>query len=332
MIASPAGSRACSRTAAVRESSTTATRCWTIRSEATYSGPGIAPDWVPRGASQVVVHLRDRGAGGGDRDVILEGGLLGVEQDEAGRLAAVPGWLARPPAASTAALLDRLREGPHHVDEPAPSKHPVTGSLELVTIYRELSSATLFPGAREWRLRPMAEHERIAVGVAAAGQDFPVERILDLPDGTIVGVAHVSSGRRFVRLSAGTLGPLQPPADSVNGITVLGEVGKRTTAQRAADVPVLDGNLTAILARALDTGGSTNLPVTGESLEDVLPGWARIPAPSEQERREAREAEQSRRQYRRSRKAARQAELRARLPDPADPRSPPQSDTDDEPS
>lgn len=130
-----------------------------------YDGAGIAPDWVPKGTSQVLIHLLDRGVGGGDRDVILEGGLLGVAQDDSGRLALVPGWLARPSVVSTAVLVERLRSGAHQIEDADASVRPPTGSLEIVTLFRELRAATLFPGAGAWRLRPMSEHERIKVPV-----------------------------------------------------------------------------------------------------------------------------------------------------------------------
>jgi hypothetical protein len=284
-----------------------------------YDGPGMAPDWAPRGTSQVLVHLLDRGAGGGDKDVILEGGLLGIEQDAAGRLAAVPGWLARPPTVSTAALVERLRTGPHHVEPVAASKHPPTGSLEIVTLYRELGGATLFAGAGEWRLRPMSQHQRIRVPVVE-GTHFDVTRILDLPDRTTVAVAHIAGSRRFVLLRIDDLRPLS--AGEEQKILVEDPAGECQTTQHTTDVPVLEGTLTAILARALDTGGATDLPLSGQTLDDVVPHWVRIPPPSEAERRARREAETADRAERRRKKAARQAELRARLVERAPPSEP----------
>jgi hypothetical protein len=179
------------------------------RSGSFYDGPGISSDWAPRGTSQVLIDLRDGGAGCGDQDVILEGGLLGVEQDEGGRLAPVAGWIARPASASTAALLERLRAGPHQLEPARPGQRPPTGSVELVTLYRELHAATLFPAPGAWRLRPRSEHERIEVPVVP-GRSFEVERILDLPDGTTVCLAHGRKGLRWVRLQVEALGPPPP--------------------------------------------------------------------------------------------------------------------------
>jgi hypothetical protein len=248
-----------------------------------YDGPGITSDWVPRGMSQVLIHLRDGGAGCGDRDVILEGGLLGVEQDEAGRLSPVAGWLARPASASTAALLERLREGPHELEPPRPARRPPTGSVELVTLYRELHAATLFPGPGAWRLRPRSEHERIEVTMVPGRTFSDVERILDLPDGTTVCLAGVRGGGRCVRLRVDALGPLAPPAsaESIPGsgeaIDLVDAQGRRTTTQTAPEIAVLDGTLTEILAHALDTGGDTDLGARGETLQDIAPPWYRTP-------------------------------------------------------
>jgi len=244
--------------------------------------------------------------------------LLAVSQDESGRLAPVPGWLARPSELSTAVLVERIRAGAHQIDGADPSADPPTGSLEIVTVFRELRAATLFPGPGAWRLRPVSEHERIEVPVVP-GRTVTVERILDLPDATTVAVAHLRRGRHFVRLRESDLGPakVRDPEE----IIVLGS-GARPTAQTATDVPVLDGTLTSILARALDTGGATNLPFSGQTLDDLLDAWYRTPPPTKAELLAQREAQQAARKERRLEKAARQAELRARLADPAKPSKP----------
>jgi hypothetical protein len=140
----------------------------------------------------------------------------------------------------------------------------VSGSLELVTIYSELHAATLFPGAGEWRLRSLDELESVQVPIGASNTCH-VSRILDLPDGTFVAVLQLPRGWRFLRLRVGDLGPL------TKGEALLPE-GRRSTVQRAADVPVLEGSLTAILRRSLDTGGGTDLPVSGETLQDLVSG------------------------------------------------------------
>ena len=142
-----------------------------------------------------------------------------------------------------------------------------------------------------------------------------------MPDATTVAVAHVRGGRRFVRLRVSDLGPVEQP-EPRNGIVIERAVPERPTAQRAADISVLDGTLTSILARALDTGGATDLPLSGQTLYDLLDEWQRTPPPTEDELRAQREVEQAARKERRRKKAARQAELRARLVDPAKPSKP----------
>jgi hypothetical protein len=241
-----------------------------------------------------------------------------VEQDEVGRLAPVAGWLARPAAASTAALLGRLREGPHLLEPARAAQRPPTGSVELVTLYRELHAATLFPGAGAWRLRPRNEHERIEVRMVP-GRTFEVQRILDLPDGTTVCLAYVRGGRRWVRLQVDALGALTPPQSTVpipgsdEAIVVSDAVGHRTTSQTAPEIPALDGTLTEILTHALDTDGDTRLLALGETLQDIASSWHRTPPPTEAELAERRQAALAEREERRRQKRERQAELRARL-------------------
>jgi hypothetical protein len=119
--------------------------------------------------------------------------------------------------------------------------------------------------------------------------------------------------------------------DDVTGIVLNRGVPTRPTAQTATDVPVLDGTLTSILARALDTGGATDLPLSGQTLDDLLDHWYHIPPPTEAELRAQRAAAKAGRQELRRQKAARQAELRNRLVEPGQP-SKPDPDNDGKPS
>jgi hypothetical protein len=176
----------------------------------------------------------------------------------------------------------------------------------------------------------VSEHDRIE-GPVLPGRTVTGERVLDLPDATIIAIAHVRGGRRFVRLRESDVGPVER-VDDVTGIVLDGAAPTRQTAQRAADVPVLDGTLTSILARALDTGGATDLPLLGQTLDDLLDHWYRIPPPTETELRAQHAANQATRKERRRQKAARQAEVRKRLVEPGEPSKPDPGGDDGEPS
>ena len=282
---------------------------------------GIIAGDAPLGTSQVHVTLVDHGAGGGDRDVILEGGLLGVTQDEDGRLEPVAGWLARPASASIAAVLVRI-EASHRVESVRPAilafRDGLIGPADIVTLFRQVHEATLFADPMAWHLRPYAAHEQIKVPTAL-GQTFDVARVLDLPDGSCVAMARGQAGTSWVRLRLSELEPLQPAEPLPEGLPVdlAGtQIQVRATRQHAAEVPVLVGTLADILTHALDTGGSLELPCSGATLLDIVSPMYRMPMPTAEERAAEREAAMREREVRRREKAARQDKMKARLDAP----------------
>ena len=284
---------------------------------------GIIAEDAPLGTSQVLITLVDQGAGGGDRDVILEGGLLGVTQDDDGRLEPMAGWLARPASTSIAAVLVRI-EASHRVEPVRPAisacSDGLTGPADIVTLFRQVHEMTLFADPVAWHLRPYAEHEQIAVPTAR-GRTFDVARVLDLPDGSCVAMARgQAGGTSWVRLRLGELEPMQPaealPEDLPAELAGT-RIPVRATRQHAADVPVLVGTLADILTHALDTGGSPALPPSGETLIDIISPMYRMPMPTAEERAAEREAAMRERDVRRREKAARQAKMKARLDAPS---------------
>ncbi len=269
---------------------------------------GIIPGDAPLGTSQVLVSLVDQGAGGGDHDVILEGGLLGVSQDEDGRLEPMAGWLARPASASIAAVLARI-EAAHRVEPVRPTLaaggNGLMGPADIVTLFRQVHEAKLFADPVAWHLRAHAEHEQIDVPTAR-GRSFDVARVLDLPDDTCVAMARVQAGTSWVRLRLADLEPLQPAEPLPAGLTAE-LVPRRATRQHAADVPVLVGTLAEILTHALDSDGSPELPRSEATLLDIIPPMYRTPRPTAEEREAERQAAMREREQRRRKKTERQA-------------------------
>jgi hypothetical protein len=192
-----------------------------------------------------------------------------------------------------AALVDRLRVEGHRVEAVRPSSRAPLGSVEIVTLFRELHAATMFEGAAEWRLLAADEHERIEVPLPSA-RCFGVVRILDLPDGTCIATARLDPDTRVVRLRTECFDVAAKPATPADLFEMRGNGGRPTT-QPAAEVPVLEGTLTEILARALDTGGSTDLATSGKTLLDVAPPWMLQPVPTAEERRAWRDEVRARR-------------------------------------
>jgi Domain of unknown function (DUF4419) len=241
-----------------------------------FYGPGLAVENAPRGTSEVVVALADRGAGSGERDVILEGGLLGVAQDDAGRLEPIAGWIVRNAGVSMSALVDRMRDEGHRIVPAHPSAQP-QGPAEIVALFRTIHSATLFEAGGAWRIRPVDEQEHVPV-LLASGRGFDALRTVDLPDGTCLAMVRYD-GTHVVRLATGQFGDIGtgdfPPE--------FGGPDTRPTSQRAEEVPILEGTLAEILWRALDSGGDSELPTSSKNLVDLAPPWALIPLPTPEE-------------------------------------------------
>jgi hypothetical protein len=115
-----------------------------------------------------------------------------------------------------------------------------------------------------------------------------VRRLVDLPDGTVLALRmNPGRGRHpqvLVRLRADHLQPRPPYTEEE-----LKEYGwpeaippvlpPLRSRERVGEIPVVGYSLVALLARALDTQGSTELPVLGTLAQEMAP-WEDMPPPS----------------------------------------------------
>jgi hypothetical protein len=248
---------------------------------------GITTDGVPARASSCLFDVRD--ATSGTRyDVVIEGGLMAVEVDDAGRLRPQAAFRVRRGEASIGAVVDSMRAHPRvSLEAPAPSpedwraRADVGLPAELRALYDACGGARLFDG---WRLRPLAEHQRIEVG------GCHMKRFLDLPDGTFLAF-EIWSEPVLVRLRSDALSTpvaedeepggvdpvtgLQREEGRADEIELLGGP-ELLSSESCESVPVVGKSIAAILAHVLHTEGATELPVAG-LLIDALPEWARPP-------------------------------------------------------
>ncbi|MFP2931565.1 DUF4419 domain-containing protein [Pyxidicoccus sp. 3LG] len=226
-----------------------------------YSGPGLALRDAPSGMSSVALHVEDFTRG--TRETwTLEGGVLLVEVDEAGALVPRAGLVARRSAISVMEVIERIRA--EHAAKPTDGSGTFQGVAELTSFYDHLQEATLFPGQRPWRIRPCAQHDEVRIQLAGRNRTF-VQVLVDLPDGSVLAL-HRGLRERIVRLRADQLAPMEG-AELEPWLTrpVL------VTRQHADEIPMVGPSLIAVLAQALDSGGSTELPDLGPFTEHLEP-------------------------------------------------------------
>jgi hypothetical protein len=203
-----------------------------------YNGPGVRSDAVPATLARVIVNVNDR-VQGENQVLALHAGLVGVHQQDDGGLRPVAGWHVAPGKPEIDDVLDRIvRE--HDTTAPQPGSM-FAASPELVAPYRRIGSARLFDGA--WRLRPVADHGRVARGTAG----LPITAIIDLADGRCVGAA--------VDFRTETLHWVVCHIEQVAAESGVIQVERLRLLDHPADVPVYGTSLTLLLEAALDTGG-----------------------------------------------------------------------------
>lgn len=206
---------------------------------------GIRTDDVPAGGGSCLVRVRD--VDGARFDLVLEGGVLAVEVDAAGRLAPRAAWTARRSSASIAAVLAAMeaRDDVELTRPPPDAKTIAGGPAEIVALFDHVHDARLFVRGATWRLRPRAEHDRVEVPTGGR-RPASVVRVVDLPDGSTLG--YEPHGAIWVRLDG---------------------------APRAAnEVQVVGRSLAEILTAALASDGRAPLASLG-TLWDALPAWQR---------------------------------------------------------
>jgi hypothetical protein len=227
-----------------------------------YNGPGIRASAVPSTPATARVTVVD--VKGARREVALQGGVLAVAQDDAGRLAPISAWTLRPSEPAISVVVEQIRTA--HAFVPSSSRDgddpiDVDGPADFVGLYHELEEATLFAPGRHWRIRPRSQHPRIIFDFDTSDRwGTIVERFIDLPDGTFIGLAVIQGGSLFVR----------GRVDRLQAIDESAEIRRhdQRSSQPSTEVPVLRGRLAEILAAALDSGGAE--PAENGTMADVL--------------------------------------------------------------
>ncbi|OJT18990.1 hypothetical protein BO221_36325 [Archangium sp. Cb G35] len=217
----------------------------------------------------------------------LEAGVMAVEVDGGGALVPRAGVLVRCGGVSVEQLVERILA--EHEATRATSRGDAQGFAELLALQDRLHQATLFPKTRPWRLLPLQQQEEIEILLTWSTTD--VRRLVDLPDGTVLAL-RTSSGRNpqvIVRLHADQLEPRPPLTDKEledygGPDAFLPSLPPLRSRERVEEIPVVGYSLVALLARALDTQGSTELPVLGMLAQEMAP-WEDMPPPSRPEPR-----------------------------------------------
>jgi hypothetical protein len=156
-------------------------------------------------------------------------------------------------------------------------------------IFHAFEEATLFGATNPWRIRTPAAHENILFPVPY-DRTTSARRILDLPDGTFLAIARSDQGNLLVRGRIDALEPLPPipeGGDPYGPESIVVHPRERRSRQPSEEVRILRTPLATVLARALESGGSTDLPEDGR-LYDVLPAWMRLPPPPPRARKKNR--------------------------------------------
>ncbi|MFW5739686.1 MAG: DUF4419 domain-containing protein [Myxococcota bacterium] len=241
-----------------------------------YEGPGITTADVPFGTSSVLVQLETHD-GVPLGDVLLEGGLMCVEQDEEGNLAPRAGFVARSANGSVRALIHRLEsiDGVSWREErliaPADSyRHPawttLTQHADLNALYDAVERATLDLAAVEVRLRSVEEFEQVAFAIHDDdGEDEEAHEMLvaELSDGSGLLVGQGEQGPFVARADLSRISKRSPVAsgtgmDPVTGLDRGDCIVRRpglVSSQPISEVPIVGKTMVEVLSSLLDGRG-----------------------------------------------------------------------------
>jgi hypothetical protein len=226
-----------------------------------YDGPGISSNDPPAGPSRVLVRLRDQN----DGDlvpILLEGGLLAVEQDAEGRLVPRAGWLIRPPSCGVIAVIDRIRSEHALLTNGGDDAERWYDDSELRVLFEAIGEASLFGETSPWHILP-AHHRDLIEIAREGGLNLLGRRVIDLSDGSFVAVMGGACAHVAVRLRDDAL---RAPEDRDDAGSVL------PTLERFESIPLLAHSLIDLLARALSAGVGEALAHQG-LLIDVASYW-----------------------------------------------------------
>jgi hypothetical protein len=233
----------------------------TNKKERMYSGPGIGSDAVPASVSRVTVHIVDH-MSREIKAVALVAGVTAVVQDGEGALRPIAGWHLEDARAQMADVVERIF-AEHQVVRPDPEeqRRHLSGPAELIELYGQIETATLFAGPRAWHLRRPREHHW--VDITRIGR-WSFYRIADLPSGmslcSAIGDYTGTAYWILCRLD-------EPQAQGSAEIRVMSE--RVTALDLPSQIPVLGASLAAILDAALITNGEIDHLMVGH-LSDLL--------------------------------------------------------------
>ena len=152
----------------------------TSKKQRMYNGPGIRSDAVPMSVSRATVRIIDP-MSREIKAVALVAGVTAVVQADDGALRPIAGWHLENARAQMGDVIERIL-AEHQVVRPS-SGEPrrfLSGSAEVMELYSQIETATLFKGPRAWHLRSPREHQRVHLTRAA---EWSLDRIADLPSG-----------------------------------------------------------------------------------------------------------------------------------------------------
>ena len=232
---------------------------------------GIVGSDAPSGISSVRCKLQHV-LTGETQHVLIEGGLVGVTCDPAGRLEAQCGWWVRPEPTTMRAVIERLRETSGTVLSPSRAyakpvpqrRHPLDAEglgAELEELFDEYDRAELFDGDRRWTVARPEPADRIIVRSKAWRWERRAIRVVDLHDGTFLArMENEDEGSIWVRMRGDSVSVEQvgDPRDRSGSVRPPRAV--RISREDGAALPVVGQSLAEILARALDTAAAKAVP------------------------------------------------------------------------
>lgn len=212
-----------------------------------YNGPGLRSDTVPAAVSRVIVRIIDQ-VTQEQRAVALVAGVTAVTQDEDGALRPITGWHLETATPRLSDIVERLCAEHDVVRATANAKREhLSGPAEVVELFSQIESATLFTGERAWRLRSPREHQWVEI---ERGGQFAIHRIADLPNGqSLCAASGGSTGDTHwlvCRLEEDK--PRDPDDIAVTPRSA-------TALDLPSEIPMLGTSLAAILDAALAANG-----------------------------------------------------------------------------
>ncbi len=228
---------------------------------------GVSSSDLPAGRGSVRIQVVP--IGGQRVDVSVSGGLIAVEQDDAGRLRPIAGVTIEPPRRAMKDVIDAIqgRYTPEPKPTPHGSRHRATGPADMVALYDHMGAATIAGANGTWRILPVAEHRRVRFpndGSLAHPSVFA-----ELSDGSVLAIAIGPRDTCIVRLDGAAIYDATKP--EYRG---MGDLDWCTN-QPIADVDVVGDSVAEVLWHAVVRDGDTALP-TVRAFSDQVADWRRI--------------------------------------------------------